>query len=120
MISSAIVRRLGPLLIGLYVLAQICGVIPLMSRDSAHAAPATHMLSDCKQTGTLPQNHHHAGDADDAVHHHALQDLNGVFVQSSVVGNSIVQIAIEVSAPRALVEAEVVLLERPPKSFLSV
>jgi hypothetical protein len=120
MISSATVRRLGPLLVGLYVLAQICGVIPLMSCDSAHAAPGTHMLSECKQTGTLPQNHHHAGDADDAAHHHFLQDLNSVLVQSSVVVNSIVHIAIEASAPRALVEADVVLLERPPKPLPSV
>jgi hypothetical protein len=120
MISTTIMRRIGPLLVGLYVVAQICGVIPLMSLDSAHAAPGTHLLSECKQTGSLPQNHHHAGDADDAVHHHALQDLNGVLVQSSVVANSIVHIAIEVSAPRALVEADVVLLERPPKPFLSI
>jgi hypothetical protein len=114
------VRRLGPLIVGLYVVAQICGVIPLMSCDSAHAAPGTHMLAECKLTGVLPQDHHHAGDADDAAHHHALQDLNGVLVQSSVVVNSIVHIAIEVSAPRALAEADVVLLERPPKPFLSV
>jgi hypothetical protein len=114
------VRRWGPVLVGLYVVAQICGVIPLMSCDSAHAAPGTHILSECKQTGALPQDHHHAGDADDAAHHHVLLDLNGVLVESSVVVNSIVHIAIEVSAPRALTEVDVVLLERPPKPFLSV
>jgi hypothetical protein len=117
MISTAIVRRLSPLLVGLYVVAH---VIPLMSCDGAHAVPRTHRLSECKQTGALPQDHHHAGDADDAAHHHALQDLNGVLVQSSVVVDSIVHIAIEVSAPRALAEADVVLLERPPKPFPSV
>ena len=120
MISTAIARRLGPLLVGLYVVAQICGVIPLMSCDSAHAAPGTHMLSECKQTGALPQDHHHAGDSDDAAHHHVLQDLNGVLVQSSIVVNSIVHIALEVSASRALAEADVVLLERPPKASLLV
>lgn len=120
MISTAIVRRLGPLLVGLYVVAQICGVIPLMSCDSAHAAPGTHMLSECKQTGALPQDHHHAGDSDDAAHHHVLLDLSGVLIQSFIVVNSIVHIAIEVSAPRAFAEADVVLLERPPKASLSV
>ncbi len=78
------------------------------------------MLSECKQTGALPQDHHHAGDSDDAAHHHVLLDLSGVLIQSFIVVNSIVHIAIEVSAPRALAEADVVLLERPPKASLSV
>ena len=56
------------------------------------------MLSECKQMGALPQDHHHAGNSDDAAHHHVLLDLSGVLVQSSIVVNSIVHIAIEVSA----------------------
>jgi hypothetical protein len=119
MISTTIARRLGPLFVGLYVVAQICGVIPLMICDSAHAAPGTQMLSECNQTRGL-QDHHHAGDADDAAHHHVLQDLNGVFLQSYVSVETIVRIAIEMIAPRALAEAYAVLLERPPKPFLSV
>jgi hypothetical protein len=74
----------------------------------------------CRETGALPQDHHHAGDADDTAHHHALLDLNGVLVQSTVVVNSVVHLAIEANAPRSLAEADVVLLERPPKPFLSV
>ena len=121
MISIAIIRRIGPLLVGLYIVAQICGVVPLMSCDSAHVAPATHMLSECKRTGALPQDHHHhAGDADGTAQHHVLLDLNGVLIQSFVVVNSIAHFAIEASAPRSLAEADVVLLERPPKPFLSV
>jgi hypothetical protein len=117
MISTAIARRLGPVFVGLYLVAQICGVIPLMICDSAHAAPGTQMLSN--QTRGL-QDHHHAGDADDADHHHVLQDLNGVLLQSYVSVGTIVRIAIEMIAPRALADADAVLLERPPKPFLSV
>jgi hypothetical protein len=78
------------------------------------------MLSECKQIGGIPQDHHHAGDADDPAHHHALLDLNGVLVQPFIALESILHIALEVSAPRALAEADAVLLERPPKPFLSV
>jgi hypothetical protein len=121
MISTAIMRRIGPLLVGLYVVAQICGVAPLMSCDSAHVAAATHMLYECKRTGALPQeDHHHAGDADDTAQHHVLLDLNGVLIQSFVVVNSVAHFEMEASTPRSLAEADVVLLERPPKPFLSV
>ena len=112
---------MGPLLVGLYVAAQICGVIPLMGCDSVHAFAATHMLSKCEATGGLPQHPHHTGDADDAAHHHVLKDLNGVLAQVPDRGeNTVVDVSVHAAAPRALTEADVVLLERPPKPFLSV
>jgi hypothetical protein len=78
MISAATMRRVTPWLVGLYVLALIGGIIPLVSTDSAHAGPLI-VLSDSKAAGgELPGNHHHAGDADDAATHHALQDLTGI------------------------------------------
>jgi len=120
MIPRAIVRRLGPLLVGLYVVAQIGGVIPLMSCHSAHAAGSL-VLSGCKHAGEAPREHHHPGDADDVAHHHALQDLNGVLAQPSVpIENHIVHVGIRRAAPRSLVGAGAVLLERPPKPFLLV
>jgi hypothetical protein len=100
MISNGAMRRLGPIFVGLYLIVQICGVAPLMSCHSAHAGAASSLLAECSD-GTLPhQNRHHAGDADDAVHHHALQE--------------------PALALSALIEADPVLLERPPKPFLSV
>jgi hypothetical protein len=122
MTSMAAQRRLGPLLVGLYLIAQICGVAPLISCHSAHAAAGPLVLSECQgDIGAFPHDHHHAGDADDAAHHHALQDLNGVFgwlPDGSEI--ALVHIAIMPPAPRALATAEPVLLERPPKAFLSI
>jgi hypothetical protein len=112
-------RRLGRWLVGLYVLGLMGGVVPLISCYSAHAA-APSVAFECKSATVPQQEHHHAGDTDDAARHHILLDLNGVLVQSSLVLNSIVHIALEVSAPRTLAEADVVLLERPPKASLLV
>ena len=122
MIPMAAVRRLGPWLAGLYVVAQICGVVPLLSCHSAHAGAGPLVLSECRGgASAVPQGHHHTGDADDAAHHHALQDLNGV-LGCSVDRCEVVWVHIVTPAPtqRALVDADPVVLERPPKSFLSI
>jgi hypothetical protein len=121
MISTAIVRRLGPLLVGLYVVAQICGVTPIISRQSAHDAAWPSFLSEGKSTHQPSQDHHHAGDADDAANHHVLQDLNGVLAHLPDRGeNAVVHLAIWATTPDTLTKADPVRLERRPKPFLSV
>jgi hypothetical protein len=121
MISTANMRRLAHWLIGLYVLALLGGVVPLLHGHSAHAgAPLT--LSESKSgAGAIPQGHHHAGDADDVAVHHALHDLTGI-AASFHDGDDIVieHVAAASAAPRALTEAGTVLLERPPKPILSI
>ena len=122
MTSMAAQRRLGSWLVGLFLIAQICGVAPLIKCHSAHAAAGRLVLSECKgDIGAFPHDRHHAGDADDAAHHHALQDLNGVFGwlpdRSEI---AVVRLAMTAPPPRALVAADPVLLERPPKAFLSI
>lgn len=122
MISKAATHRLGPWLARLFLAAQIFGVAPLMSCYSAHAAGGTLLLSACEDgTDTHSHGHHHPGDSDDAAHHHALQDVNGVLAWAPD-GNEIafVHIAVTPPAPRALAKADPVLLERPPKPFLSI
>jgi hypothetical protein len=77
MIPSAVKRKLGLLLAGLYLAAQICGVLPLVSWVSAHVAIG--VAACCEDgSGSAPHKHgHHAGDSDDVADHHVLQDLTG-------------------------------------------
>ena len=122
MISTAATRRLGPWLVGLFLAAQIFGVVLLMSCHSAHAAGGSLLLSACEDgIDTHSHGHHHPGDSDDAAHHHALQDLNGLLAWTPDRNEiALVLIAVAPRAVRALAEADAVLLERPPKPFLSI
>ena len=121
MISTANMRRLAHWLIGLYVLALLGGVVPLLHGHSAHAgAPLTLSKSEGGACA-IPRGHHHPGDADDAAVHHALHDLTGI-AASFPDGDDIViaHVAAASAAPRALADADAVLLERPPKPILSI
>jgi hypothetical protein len=120
MISTVTMRRLGLWLIALYVFALVGGVTPLIHIVSAHAgAPLT--LSANGGDGAIPaQGHHHAGDVDDVVHHHALQDLTGVIALLPRDGIALVHVSIGPRVSRALAEADTVRLERPPKPILSI
>ena len=77
MIPQAARRRLGPWLIGLFLIAQTCGVVQLT--QSAHRAcgESRVVLADKTGTGNASHVHHHPGDADGAIQHHELQDLTG-------------------------------------------
>jgi len=119
MISTATMRRLGPWLVGLYVLAMVAGVVPLMRACNAHAVAP---LAVSESSAPLPpQGHHHAGEADDLAHHHALQDLTGV-LDWRPVGAGLANLHVGgIALPaRALAEADPVVLERPPRTFLSI
>jgi hypothetical protein len=121
MIPTATIRRLSRWLIGLYALAVIGGVVPLVHVESAHAG-APLMVSDYEsEAGTIPQGPHHAGDADDVAAHHVLQDLTGL--AACLPGGddiAIEHVAAPWAAPRALTEADAIRLERPPKPILSI
>src|SRR5580693_3602862 len=104
MISTATMRRLSLWLIGLYALAVIGGVVPLIDVDSAHAGtPST--VSEHKGCA-VPAQHHHAGDADDAAHHHVLQDLIGVFAWLPVDETPVLPVPAIPTALSAIVEAD--------------
>jgi len=115
-------RHIGPWLVGLFLVAQIFGVVPLISCHSAHAVGAASVLcEDEAGAGALPQSHHHLGDADDGAHHHTLQDLTGVIAGSPERGDlSALHCAITLRATRSLAPADQLRLERPPNSVLSV
>jgi hypothetical protein len=119
MLSTGTLRRLGPWLVGLYVLAMVASVAPLIRACNAHTvAPLT--VSE-KSLPAQQQDRHHAGDSDDVAHHHALQDLIGVLDWRPARGEiTVVHSVMAAVRTRALAEADPVLLERPPKSFLSI
>ena len=122
MISMTSIRRLGPWLVGWFLVAQIFGVVLLVSEHTAHVA-ATEMQAspDNPSKGTMPQGRHHHGDADGFIQHHELQDLNGTLISlSSRCEIAIVRVAITAYLPDAVAEGDPILLERPPKPILSI
>lgn len=121
MIRSAALRRLGPSLIGLFIIAQICGVVQLLGEHTAHVAASELILSNATATGNAPHSRHHYGDADGAIQHHQLQDLTGA-PESLIAGSEPAFTHVRITAYLAdpLIEGNPVLLERPPKTFLSV
>jgi len=122
MIPSAIVRRLGSWLAGLFFIAQIFGVVSLLSEHTAHVA-ATELLPSqvSASTGNIPQARHYRGDSDGFIQHHELQDLTGTLTcLSSRCEIASVYVANTDYVPAALAEGEPILIERPPKPMLSV
>jgi hypothetical protein len=122
MIAMAAMRRLCPWVVGLFLIAQVFGVVPLVSGHTAHVAEAELVLSkDSTSTGSIPhQGHHHVGDADGFIQHHELQDLNCAFTSVVCCEIAFVHVAITAPAPSVLAEADRILLERPPKPLLSI
>jgi hypothetical protein len=120
MISLAAMRRCGPWLLGLFLLAQIVGVAPLVTAHTIHVAGS--IGADLHGDGAhADQAQHQHGDADSGPQHHALHDMTGVLADApgaAAVGVAYVTIA--APPPNALAAVDPVLPERPPKSILSV
>jgi hypothetical protein len=120
MTSMAAQRWLGSWLVGLFLIAQIVGVVPLISGHTAHVAETELIVSkDNGSTATVPQGHHHHDDADGFIQNHELQDLNGAFTYVVTCEIAFVHVAITAFAPKAVAETHPALLERPPKHLLS-
>jgi hypothetical protein len=102
----------------LFLIAQIFGVVPIISEHAAHIAQASFAV--CAEKVPHGQCHYH-GDSDGFVRHHELQDLCGAFT-CTVTENQIrlVRLAPIPYAADALSEADPTLLERPPKHVFSV
>jgi hypothetical protein len=109
-------------LVGLFIIAQICGVVRLLGEQTAHVAESQLMLADATVTGSTSQgHHHHYGDADGAIQHHELQDLTGA--PASLIAGcelAVTHVTITGYVSDVLAEGNPALLERPPKPFLSV
>lgn len=121
MIGQAALRRLTPWLIGFFFIAQIGGVARLLSEHTAHVTESQLVFSEVAVTGAVSLgHHHHYGDADGAIQHHELQDLNGAPAyliagcELAFTHDTITYVS------DAVTESNPVLLERPPKPFLPV
>jgi hypothetical protein len=122
MIRQAALRRLGPWLIGLFIIAQFCGVVQLLCEHTAHETESQLVLVDAAFAGNTSRvHHHHHGDADGAIQHHELQDLTGA-PASLVAGCELTfsHVTITRYVSDVLTENKPALLERPPKLILSV
>jgi hypothetical protein len=121
MILTAAMRRLSPWLVGLFLIAQIFGVVSLLCEHTAHVATTELQPTQVStSTGNIPQGRHYRGDADGFIQHHELQDLNGTLTCLSSRGEiTFVYVANTDYVPAALAEGDPILLERPPKPALS-
>ena len=121
MIRQAGWRRLSTLLIGLFLIAQICGVVQLLGEHTTHITESQFALSQTMFAGNASHGHHHEGDADGAIQHHELQDLNGAPLRLTASRERHVRPAVLAAyVPHALAGSHPALPERPPMSFLSV
>jgi hypothetical protein len=133
MISRNIGRIIGPWLLGLYIVAQVAGMMPLVGAHLQHVIAAEQdMAEDVGNTGVGGHAHHHhvhsgsghhdhgAADPNDqccTLHHH----LTGVLPHAAGAGANSLRVAAIVSLlPRAFMPADPGMLERPPKLPFSV
>jgi hypothetical protein len=125
MIPIATKCRLGAWFAGLFLFAQILGVGPVLREHTTHVAETELALS----TGNAAfltishsqRYHHYRGDADGFAQHHELQDLTGAYTcVASPCEPAFVHAATTAYASDTLRESQPILLERPPKPFLSV
>jgi hypothetical protein len=112
-------RRFGPWFLGLFLLAQIAGVMPVMFDHAVHVFESQPALADAHDHGT-PGRHgdhrHGVGDVKDeccALHHH----LAGL-IPVPIPGAALSLAPARLVAPRlrTLESADPILLDRPPKS----
>lgn len=119
---SAMHRRLAIWLAGLFVLAQVFGVVSLVASHAAHVAEAElAFVSENPSTENRQHSHHYRGDADGVAQHHELHDLSGAFLgSSSQTELTFAPVKIAFAVAQALSGSTPLRLERPPKPFLSI
>ena len=121
MIRKTALRRLSTWLIGLFFLAQIGGVVQLLGEHTAHVSESQLSVAHASLAGNASHRHHHEGDADGAIQHHQLQDLNGAPLRLvATCEPAVASTAVVACVPHLLSGRKPVLPERPPKSSLSV
>jgi hypothetical protein len=107
-------------LVGLFIFAQIAGVVPLISSHTLHVFESKQVVADedgIQAIGPGGTRHHHSiADLNDqccAFHH-----LAGVLVYAlTVVPVSFTRIVIVSFPPSVLIAADPIPPERPPKSL---
>jgi hypothetical protein len=113
-------RRLAPWLVGLFVFAQVAGVVPLMAAHTLHVFESKQVVADDDDVlavGPRGAHHHHGiADLNDqcCTFHHLAGVLGYVLAVSPV---SFAQIVVRSFAPNVLIAADPIPPERPPKSL---
>jgi hypothetical protein len=132
MLSLAKLRRLGPLLLGLILLVQAAGIVPLISIHIQHAFENEQdIAADLAESGNVKHVHHHHAHHDGGQHEHGANDPNdqcctlhhhlaGVLPIASNASQSDLTASIVAVPRRSLVGTDPGMLERPPKLTLSI
>jgi len=132
MLSSIDIRRFGPWLLGLFLLAQAAGVMPLIGIHIQHAFENEQdIAADLSQSGKITHVHYHHSRHDGGQHEHSSADpydqcctlhnhLAGVVsIASTLTQRGFTASRVE-ARPRSLVGTDPGALERPPKLRLSI
>jgi hypothetical protein len=119
------IRWFRAYLLAFFVAAQVGGVVPLLYDHTLNLTETTpipsHAHKQVSNTVTAPDADHHHGALDLHDQCCALHTLAGplpyvpAVAPARLAGNRVAP-----AAPRRLVDGDPVLLERPPKPFLSV
>ena len=122
MIRAPTMRSLGTWFVGLFLIAQIVGVVSLLSEHTAHVAGTELLASQGSvSTGNIPNGRHHCGDADGFIQDHELQDLNGTLTYLSRLCEIAFVPASNIAyVPAVLVDGDPIVLDRPPKPMRSI
>jgi hypothetical protein len=122
MCSLATMRRLGPWLLGLFLIAHMAGVVPLICFHTMHLFDGQPAISDGPTASTAVDRSHHPHGTTDAkdeccsMHHHLAGVLAPLLTTASI---SFASMPVAVSPQDPLHCSDPILLDRPPK-FLSL
>jgi len=133
MMSPTTKRRIGPWLLGLFFLAQIAGIVPLVGAHLQHIIETQRdIASDLADTGVANHVHRHHANHDHDRHDHGVSDstdqcctlhhhLAGVVpsIAGGILRGNLMALLMAFP-PSSLEGAEPTLLERPPKLPLSI
>lgn len=132
MFSLARLRCLGPALLGLFVLAQAAGIVPLISAHIQHALKTEQdIAADLRESGEVHHVHHHHLRDNSGQHEHSTSDpgdqcctlhhhLAGLVPIAGGASGNCSTVPIVALVPRSLVGIDPSKLERPPKLRLSI
>jgi hypothetical protein len=133
MMSLGMKRRFGHWLLGLFLIAQLAGIVPLISVHLQHVvAGEQDIADDAASTSVAGHAHHHHDHKGSGRHDHGATDPNdqcctlhhhlaGVLPNAAGANvNGISMMAFVSLPPRALVPADPGLPERPPKLQMSI
>lgn len=132
MFSLAQLRRVGPMLLALFVYAQAAGIMPLISTHIQHAFENEQdIAADLSEGGKINHVHHHHAHHASEQHEHGATDPNdqcctlhhhlaGVVPIANTGRERALTMSLVEAVPLSLVGTNPGTPERPPKLLLSI